>query len=178
MSTAKIPLYIRVAPIVKEFIVSTRGTDVIDVCKNDRFFEQIKYILQLPPKNINYKNMPTGDNVITLFVPTFRAGGVLIYPQYRNYLDDQKQYLISNEIKKLFKSIFYNYMLAYCRSRINNNIEENQKEAVNDFCLAYNLSWDVINYEMLIKSWNRSNEKKMLSEFKNKRKIKHCKSVI
>lgn len=171
MSTTKIPIYIRVDPIVKEFIVATRGTDVIDVNKNDALFEQVKYILQLQPKNVSYKNMPNGDNVITLFLPTFRAGGKLIKTWYRNHLDDQKQFLISREIKKLFKSIFHNYVLAYCRSNINKGVKENQKEAVEDFCLVYNLNWNNIKYESLIRSWNRSKEKQTYIRLKKRSKI-------
>lgn len=165
MSTTKIPLYIKVDAFVKQFIVRIYGSDVVDVGQQDALFERIKYILQLAPKE--FKNPAKGDHVITVFIPKFRILNKQINNLYRNNLDDRRQKMIASEFKKLFKQVFHNYVFGYCRSNINKNTDENQKEAIYDFCSSYQINMDEILFETLKKSWDRSDEKKILKSIKN-----------
>jgi len=168
MSTTKIPLYIKVDPFVKQFIKRIYGSDVVDVGQQDALFERIKYILQLQPKE--YKQPIKGDYVITVFIPRFRILNKRIDNFYRTNLDDRRQKMIAGEFKKLFKKVFHNYVFGYCRSNINKSLLENQKEGIYDFCLAYEINMDEILFESLKKSWDRSDEKKMLKSMENAKK--------
>jgi len=168
MSTTKIPLYIKVDAFVKQFIIKTYGSDVVDVGQQDALFERIKYVLQLTPKT--YKKPISGDHVITVFIPRFRILNKRIDNFYRCNLDDRRQKFIASEFKKLFKSVMHNYILGYCRSNINKNMEENQKEGIYDFCLTYEINMDEILFDTLKKSWDRSDEKKLLKSMRKSRK--------
>jgi hypothetical protein len=162
MANGRVPLKIKVHPVVREFLVSLTGSDVIDPIQNSTFYHRIKFILQLNPKNYNqtYLNRRfKNESTITILVGWFQMCDKRIDPLSRNYLDDARQYLISKELYQSFKNIFHNYMLAYMRGG-----GVSQKKGIEDFCCVYNLALDNITYEMLKKSWDRSEEKKM---FKN-----------
>lgn len=152
----KIPLTIKVHPVVREFYVSTTGSDTIDLAGNDNMAFRIKTILQLTPKN--YKYVPfKSPETITLLLPNFRIGDKRVNQFFRNHLDDRRQYFVSKELYSNFKSKFHNYVLAYMRGG-----GKQQKLAIEDFCDIYNLSLSSINFDMLKKSWDRSEEKKIL----------------
>jgi hypothetical protein len=156
----RIPIQVKVHPVVREFIVSTTGSHVIEPIPNSNFFFRIKTILQLNPKE--YKNYPLkNESTITIIVTNFHLGrDNYIYGEHRNHLDDRRQYFLSKELYDGFKSIFHNYVLAYLRGG-----GKQQKQAIEDFCLVYNISLENINYEMLKKSWDRSEQKKMLKNY-------------
>lgn len=156
----KIPLQIKLHPVVREFIVSTTGSDVIEPIPNSNFYHRVKTILQLTPKD--YKKYPLKRaGTITILVYKFSLGEEnRIYGEHRNHLDDRRQYFLSKEMYDGFKSIFHNYVLAYMRGG-----GKQQKQAIEDFCTVYNLSLDIINYEMLKKSWDRSEQKKLLKNY-------------
>jgi len=169
MSTTKVPLYIKVDRYVKEFIISTYGSDVVDIGQQDALFERIKYMLQLPPKE--YINSLKGDNVITLFIPYYKILDRHIDKIYRSNLDDRRQALIASEFKKLCKKVMHNFVLGYCISNVRNSFHENQKKGIQDFCLLYKINMDKILYETLKKSWDRSKEKKMLKSVQIQEKL-------
>lgn len=153
----RIPLRVKVHPVVKEFIVSTTGSDVIEPIINSNFYHRVKSILQLQPKN--YKIYPfKNHSTITIIVSKFHCGrDNYIYGEHRNFLDDRRQRFLSKELYDNFKSIFHNYVLAYMRGG-----GKQQKKAIEDFCQVYNLSMESTSYEMLKKSWDRSEQKKIL----------------
>ena len=149
------PLYIKVHPIVQEFIESRYGSNVIEIGRQDALFERIKFLLQLQPKNYK-KPIENGNGIINLLIPNFNVGVWKVNNLYRNHLDNRHQRMISNEIKDIFKKIFHNYVLAYARAG------KQQKKGIYDFCETYKLTLNNVNYEMLKKSWDRSEEKKLL----------------
>lgn len=155
----KVPLHVKVHPVVKEFYQSITGSDVIELKPNDDFSYRIKSILQLAPKE--YKNYPLkNEDYVTLLLPkSFRLSeDKRIQTKDRNYLDDRRQYFLSKELYDLVKSIFHNYVMAFARAG------GKYKDGINDFCTVYNISMNKINYEMLKKSWDRSFEKKILKK--------------
>lgn len=159
----KIPLSIRVHPIVKEFYVATTGSDTITPKSNSNLYRRILFILQLRPKDYNqtYINRRFKEqDSLTIFIGRFCSSPQKIDPLYRNYLDDYRQALISKELYESFKCVFHNYVLAYLRGG-----GKQQKLAIYDFCSAYNLSLTNISYEMLKKSWDRSEQKKIFLNF-------------
>jgi len=169
MSTTKIPLYIKVDRYVKEFIISTYGSDVVDIGQQDALFERIKYMLQLQPKD--YKKPIKGDNTITVFIPYFKILDKHIDKIYRANLDDRRQALIASEFKKLLKRSMHNYIAGYCRSNLHKDLDENQKAGIEDFCEFYRINMDKILHESLKKSWDRSKEKKNLKRLENIKKL-------
>lgn len=169
MSTTKVPLYIKVDRYVKEFIISTYGSDVVDVGQQDALFERIKYMLQLQPKE--YKNPVKGDHMITVFIPYFKIFDTHIDKTYRANLDDRRQALIASEFKKIFKRCIHNFVAGYCRSNLHKDFDENQKAGIEDFCAFYKLNMDKLLFDSLKKSWDRSKEKKKLKKLENTKKL-------
>lgn len=155
----RIPLHIKVHPVVKEFIVSIAGSDTIEPKGDSLFARRIHFVLQLQPMEYSEKHpfrRLKDDSSITILLPRCQMGREKVNVLYRNHLDDRRQYLISRELYAGFKNIFHTYMLAYMKGG-----GETQKEGIESFCETYNLSMKKINYDMLKKSWDRSQEKQI-----------------
>jgi len=155
---------VKVTPIIREFIICTNGSDLV-ICKDNSFIgEKIKYLLKLPPKN--YKPDRVLSNKIRFQLQNIRIMSKRIFTEYRNYLDTSGNRIIFNELNSAFKAIFHNYVAGYIIPK--EICLGSQKEAIMDFCDMYKLTCDNINYEMLKKSWDRSEER-----IKAKRHILH-----
>lgn len=155
---------ISVSPIIKEWIVSTYGSDTIQCGQDDFLSNKIKYLLTLVPKD--YKpNRIEKENRITIQLINFEIGSTSSsfrkqINAYQNYLTPTVERLIEKEFARNFKSTFHSFVFGYVVS--NSNAVGSQKEGIETFCAAYGLSLDKINYEMLKKSWDRSPEKRVL----------------
>jgi len=161
----KFSLKLNVHPVVYEFFTFRFHTDVIEISPNDTFSIRVKTILQLQPKTYEAGSpkIPLQYyKTLTLLLPrAFDVAGKRIATEYRNNLDNRRQFLLSRELHRLFKDIFHKYVLAYCRGK--KLAPGCQKEAIEDFCFIHNLKLNKINYEMLKKSWYRSDEKQFLN---------------
>lgn len=148
---------VSVSPILKEFIECVHKGAVIKLKPDDLMCQKIKYILQLMPADFSPVN--TDPNAIKIEVTNFqlfqRRGGRSLFhvdAEHRSFLNDRLQHILAKELNKGFKEIFHNYVLAFARAG------REQKEGIEDFCEVYNLSMNKITYEMLKKSWQRSEQ--------------------
>ena len=158
----RIPLKIKVHPVVREFIISTTGSDVIEPIKNSDFYHRVHFILQLSPSNyteIYKKRRFKNEATITILVGRCNLIPEKHNPLCRNYLDDYRQHLISKELYSRFKRNFHNFMLGYMRGG-----GKQQKMGIEDFLTVYNIIGNEIKFEMLKKSWDRSEEKRLMTE--------------
>jgi hypothetical protein len=146
---------VSVTPILKEFYISTYGSDTIPVTQKDIISVKIKYLLEIPP--VNYKPKREFSETLKIQLLNFRIGKKHISKDSSNYLSVQAQRILFDELNRGFKDIFHNYVLAYVRG--NNYKDGSQKKGILDFCDTYKLSMNKINYEMLKKSWDRSKQK-------------------
>jgi len=170
----RVSLKVQVHPVVYDFYISRYG-ETFDVDDDDMIALILPHILQLRPKD--YK--PTyyaGYKCLDIVLHDFAFGhegdasGKIII-ENRNHLPDNHQYYISRFLDKIFKNIYHNYMLAYCRS----NKEAIQKEGIYDFCMVYRIGQNKLNFDMLRKSWDRSNLKRDWRGLPPKQKIKRAK---
>lgn len=161
----KISLRIRVHPAVYEYYKGLYHTDTIELSPTDSFTLRIKTLLQLQPKTYKQNNPFANACFLTLLMPMqFRFGrnGKKYKTPYRNYLDDRRQRFLARELSKVFDDLFLQHVLAFCRAQ--DYKRGCQKRGIEDFILCCNISLDKINYEMLKKKWNRSNQKQKIAK--------------
>ncbi len=150
-----------VSPATYEFYVCTNNnSNIIELTKADYIRNLLKNLLSEPPSD--FKPIADNSNVLRFRLTRFNND----LPDIRkcNYLSLEAQKLIQRELEKLFKSIFHNYVLAYCRGG------GYTTAAINDFCEVYRIRLENINFEMLKKSWDRSEQKKLYTEEKKMKK--------
>lgn len=154
----KIQVQIYVHPSVREFFIGRYGSEVIEIKKNDAIFDRIKYVLSLKTKDMQLKR-PSEKAAITLLLPKYEfkiCQEKRVNTNTHSFISERHQSILKCEFQKLFKEIFHNYVLGYCRNGAQ------QKQGIYDFCATYNISMNHANFDMLKKSWDRSDQKKRL----------------
>lgn len=148
---------VRVTPILKEYFHSVYQSDIIPVTQSDLLSTKIKYLLARPPKD--YIPCREFEAILRIQMLDFHIGkdSKYINKESCNYLDTQAQRIIFNELNRDFKAIFHNYVLGYVRAL--NYKDGSQKNGILSFCDTYRLPMNRVNYEMLKKSWDRSEQK-------------------
>lgn len=160
---------VKVTSMVQQFVIALYGSTTIKCEHNDLMTQKIKHIVSLLPKgyklpqeteaahyiDIEVKNVNFGqckaNGYKKIYRQTAEANTFIVYALQRE---------LSVELKKLFKSMFHNYVLAFCRGR---KFEIGcQKDAILDFCDSYNININKIDYDALKKSWQRSKEYKQV----------------
>jgi hypothetical protein len=89
-------------------------------------------------------------------IPAYRG----IRVKYRHYLTKEGQKMVSDELETYIRDLFLSFMTGWCMSG------GGQKKGVLSFIEKHNLENSSINYDRLIKYWNRSDHKKEI--FTNK----------
>lgn len=159
---------VRVGSALKEFIMSTNVTDVLDPDKYSNLWCLLKQHLITVPGN--YK--PINDRPDYIYILLHHTHGTntfcvnddrtyKINTIFRSYLSESGQTVIRRHFEKEFKAAFRNYM----RGALNNNPELKIKEAIEEFLNDHNVAMNHISYSMLKKDWYRynvRNEKKPL----------------
>lgn len=140
---------IRVTLILKEFVLATNGSDKLYLKSQSCLANNVIDLLQKQPTE--FRPLRNRAYYLRLVLPFNEKKDVRTY----NYLDERGQYIISQKLNKNFKMCFHNFMLGSVRSG------KRQSDSILDFCATYLLKLDDINYDMLKKSWDRSNEKKI-----------------
>ena len=162
---------IKVSPILKEFIEAKWGGDTIVLGKDDYFTQKIKHILQRYPENYVPIKPSDRDSYVRMEVKRVelvRIGSRSLFEKVAQsaYLDSYLQEQIAKELDKYFKEIFHAYVLAFCSAR---SFADNcQRDGILDFCDVYNLRLNKVNFEMLKKSWYRSNEYQLFKKMREK----------
>jgi hypothetical protein len=143
---------VRVSPVVKEFYSGLYGSNVIVPDKRDYIFIVMRRLMEKVPAD--YK--PVKNNETHLKILIRQCNNSNRNERYYPYLQGNHQRLVNNYLRKQFRTLFLNYMLAWSRRG------GGQKNGIEDFCKVYNISFNNINYEMLKKLWDRSKEKMMM----------------
>ena len=147
-------LYLKVHPYLWEFYRSFYGSEVINVKEHPLLSIRIKNILQTEPQNWQRRKW-SDFRIIVLNLPYFRVGNKAVNITYRKFLDDRRQFLISQELYADFKNALHNFILAYVLAG------GTQADAIRDFCSFYKLEMNQVKTDSLKKSWDRSELKEM-----------------
>ena len=153
-------LYLKVHPYLWEYYRGFYGREIIDVKEHPLLAIPIKAILQTQPKN--YSRRKWSDfRIIVLNLPYFRLGNKAINIEFRKFLDDRRQFLISQELYGDFKNAFHNFVMGYVLSG------GKQMDGIKEFCSFYNFEMNQIKLDSLKKSWDRCDLKQKWKDEEN-----------
>jgi hypothetical protein len=173
----KMTIDIKVHKALKEFILTTNGSDLIIPAPKSLLWQLVKQHLKVVPQN--YTHLTDRSQYIRIQLLTTRAAkihtrkikgsqkntfrNVTLDTTYRSYLDQTGQNAVAKHFKKAFKECFHNFVMG----SIFDNPELPQKKAIENFCAAYHIQFNEMNYEMLVKSWLRSPQRAKIKGSKN-----------
>ncbi len=152
-------VYLYVSEALYEFLIAEYNSPdgIIEINRQDKFFEDIKFILQVNPRKTPTVDKQKYPRRLTLLIPAFQLDkSIRLNVLYRNYLPPNMQRLIRNHFNRLFKLRAHTFILGCCHRG------SRQSDAIRDFFRLFNIPENSINYEMIKKSWDRSNEKFIL----------------
>lgn len=177
-SEEPILVYVKVHQVLRDFIVATRGTDLIIPDDKGPLWATVKTFLRLIPND--YKPHPAGpvqDHVrialppISSSSPIFniQTGGTIVCNfLYRNFLDHNGQRAVADQLMKEFKGTFRSFMAGYLAAHPNQKGESQIKEGIDEFCRIYCIAMDdKITYEMLRKDWYRFRTRESSSDYRD-----------
>jgi hypothetical protein len=168
----KIIVDVKVQKFIKEFILSTNGSDLIVPESKSLLWQLLKQHLKVTPAA--WTSLHDRSEYIRIEILNTHSAKILAHKMkghrkgqlqeitintgYRFYLDERGQAAVAKQFRKAFKECFHNFVFG----SIFDNPMLQQKQAIENFCSAYRIAIDDMNYEMLVKSWMRSPQKAIL----------------
>lgn len=157
---------IRVGKVLREYIVATRGTDLLVPAKYSVLWGILKQHLVTSP--VGYTCIPEDrkGEYIRIALRNTHAAACYNIPSrktmhintlFRSYLDTTGENVVRNFLNREFKKTFHDYMTG----SLANNPDMKIVEAIEEFCHDHGITPDkVITIEMLRKDWYRHCRKK------------------
>ena len=144
MKTTSNVIAVSVHPAVKEFILSTVGSEVIEPIPNSNFYNKVVSFME--SKNLKR----TGKKY--RFVKYETIGLKLPDHVIRvNTTSNNLQWLIGEQVYEGFKEIYVNYVFAYIRG--GGNV---QMIAIKDFCSIYGINASKETLKTLKNVWDNA----------------------
>jgi len=149
---------VKVGLAIKEFILSTNGSDVLDPDKYTILWCLMKQHLVTVPGTYR----PLADRKEFIYITLRNKNGVKTYSVVKDkrvaistlfysYLTPQGQAVIRRHFEKEFKAAFRNYM----KGALNNNPDMKINDAIEEFLNDHNVTMNYISVSMLQKDWYR-----------------------
>lgn len=168
---------VKVHPTIREFIINTNGSDTIYPHKDDWMWLLLKQHLDTSPTDFNPQQDDELCTIKIMLLDTHRSwmvhhkkkgnfrnkldpNMVRIDTLFRWYLSEASQESISRHLRTQFKEYFHNFV--YASLVANPRLE--QKQAIHLFCDEHEITFNNISEDMLIKSWQRSRQRKKFKE--------------
>ncbi len=165
-SEEPILVYCKVHPVLRDFIVATRGTDLIVADDRGPLWVAVKSHLREVPNDYKPHAIGPVEGTIRIALPPISASSPIFNVAagativcnflYRNFLDKRGQSVVSDLLMKTFKDQYRSFMAGYLASHPNQTADSQIKDAIDEFCRIYRITMDdKITYEMLRKDWYR-----------------------
>lgn len=149
---------VKVGKAIREFIIATSGSDVLDPDKYTILWCLIKQHLTTVPGH--YK--PLSDRSEYVSIKLRNSNDIKAYsvPKkgkscystlFYSYLTETGQAVVRRHFEKEFKATFRNYM----RGALNNNPDMKINDAIEEFLTDHDIAMDHISIAMLQKDWYR-----------------------
>lgn len=158
---------VKVGKAIKEFILSTAGTDVLDPDKYTILWCLMKQHLITIPGTYRpiqdrtdyvYIKLRSSNSIKTYNVNVNKK--VIISTLFYSFLTAEGQNVIRRHFEKEFKAAFRNYMTG----ALNNNPDMQINDAIEEFLLDHNVTMNHISFSMLQKDWYRHRVKCSISK--------------
>lgn len=155
----QLTVYVYTGRILREFVMATKGTDILTPQKDSFLWGLIKQHLTV----WQYRSTRPRNTDECIQIAIRSSNGLVSYSarsrrtecyrsQYRCYLTGKGERIIQRYLKKEFKKTFRDYMTG-C---LNNNPDITIVEAIEEFLADYNITPDrIITVESLRKDWYR-----------------------
>jgi hypothetical protein len=140
---------IKLKPYLQDFVRGFLNDDVVKASTRNFIGKMLRIFIQYYPKDykpVFAKSVYHITIELHFFTNTVDLRGNV-------YMSEENQRSFESMLDDFFKNLFYQYMDD--KIRYNDEI----KKCIIDFCDFYNITYSVINYEMLKKSYYRHRDK-------------------
>lgn len=170
---------VKVHPTIREFVISTNGSDLLQPQKDDWLWFILKQNLDVPPSDFVFTEIEKGSYInisllnahgekVDVRNKSKRLVGnkkkdpynIYLNTLFRWYLPDKGQNRIAKHLRNVFKECFHNFV----QGALVSNPQSKQREIIFNFCEFYDIGYNEISIDMLIKSWQRSPQKERLKK--------------
>lgn len=163
---------VKVHPTVREFIVNTNnGSDLLEPGKESQLWQIVKFNLQLRPRR--WQPVPDNERYMYVRVKLLNSRGTKSYSidaistqyidtYYRNYLDDNGQAVVAKHLKAHLKECVHNFVHGALLA----NPDKRIIDVIELFCVEYDLAMNALNEEYLLRSWQRSKQRRLFKSLK------------
>lgn len=169
-------VYVSVSQMLRDFIVSTRGTDLIIADDKGPLWVLVKTHLRHIPNDYQPHTAGPVPGQVRIALPpisasspifSLAAGAKLVCNfLYRNYLDHKGQVAVAEQLMKTFKDQYRSFMAGYLATHPNQRGASQIKEGIDEFCRIHRIALDdKIAYETLRKDWYRWRTRDTSSDF-------------
>ena len=171
----QILVYIKVHPVLRDFIISSMGSDLIVPDDKGPLWVAVKSHLREIPNDYKPHAIGPVEGKVRIALPPVKngealynasAGATIMYNYlYRNYLDKKGQTVVADLLMKSFKDKYRSFMAGYLASHPNQKELSQIKDGINEFCRIFRINMDdKITYEMLRKDWYRFRTRESVSD--------------
>jgi hypothetical protein len=162
---------VKVHPTVREFIINTNnGSDILQPRKESQLWQIVKLNLQLRPHrwrpvpdNERYKYVRVQLLSCKGFINSTNDDKVYLNPIYRNYLDESGQAVVAKYLKTHLKECVHNFVHGALLA----NPDKRIIDVIELFCVEYDLQMNALNEEYLLRSWQRSKQRRLFKALKS-----------
>lgn len=175
-SEEPILVYVSTSAMLRDFIISTRGSDLIIADDKSPLWVVVKTHLKSIPNDYKPHRMGPEPGYVRVVLPPISASSpifslaagakIICNFLYRNYLDDKGQKAVADHLNKTFKEQYRSFMAGYLAMHANQQEASQIKEGIDEFCRIHRIALDdKIAYETLRKDWYRWRTRESSSDF-------------
>lgn len=155
---------VKVGALLREFVVSANGSDLLMPQKDDVLWCICKQnLLTAPPVPVIIKDRSEYIRIALVNTQSssrtyniYREQNTHINTLFRNFFNEEGQARICNYLMKMYHSTF----IVFMESHLQANPKMQIKQAIGNFLTSYNIMMDCITYAALRKYWYRHEKKK------------------
>lgn len=168
---------VSVHPVLRDYIVSTNGSDLLVPDDRGPLWVAVKSHLRQCPADYKPMTAAPVPGEIRIVLPPISASKPILNVNIdevirtnflsRNYLDRKGQRVVADLLMKTFKDRYRAFMTGYLASHPNQSGRDSQiKDGIDEFCRIHRITMDdKITYEMLRKDWYRFRSRESSSDF-------------
>lgn len=150
---------VKVGALLREFVISANGSDLLMPQKDDVLWCICKQnLLTAPPVPVVIKDRTEYIRIALVKTAAsskvyniYKEENIRINTLFRNFFNEDGQARICNYLMKLYHSTF----IVYMESHLKANPDIQIKQAIANFLTSYNIMMDHITHEALRKYWYR-----------------------
>lgn len=154
MNEQGIVIYLEVSQKFRDFFITINGSSHVKLTKNSHIYKKLKPLLSIPPKAKVFKNNHSKCLSFELPGDYFYVGNKKNRSECKNYLSESAKNDMISYLRDDMDIVFMNFVAGYVLAK--NKKHGSQTEAIEKFCHWHNVDFNKVNFDCLMKRWNRS----------------------